>query len=209
VTGLTSSKSYKFKVRAKNIYGHGDFSTEATFEASDKPGKPSIPTVVLDGTKVKVTWLKPAENGSPINGYEVSFRKLDGSFAIDTTNCNGLIDPVLSAKTCSVPMTSIPTLTNLAVDSLIQVRVRAKNNNNFGEYSEKNTVGQVVHTVPLKMPDVTYNFNEITNTQIIIHWVARTGTDAGGTGVTVDNYKLEVESNTPGTFTPLTTTTNL
>jgi len=75
VTGLTSSKSYKFKVRARNIYGHGDFSSEATFEASDKPGKPTIPTVVLNGTNVEVTWVKPAENGSTINAYEVSFRK--------------------------------------------------------------------------------------------------------------------------------------
>jgi hypothetical protein len=141
VTGLTSSQSYKFKVRAKNIYGHGDFSTEATFEASDKPGKPTIPSVVLDGVNVKVTWLKPAENGSTIDGYEVSFKKLDGTFAIDTTNCNAGTDPVFSAKTCSIPMISIPALTNLVVDTLIQARVRAKNNNGFGEYSEKNTVG--------------------------------------------------------------------
>jgi hypothetical protein len=59
------------------------------------------------------------------------------------------------------------------------------------------------------MPQVTYTFAEITNDQIIVHWLARTGTDAGGTGVTVDNYKLEVESSTPNTYTTLTTTTNL
>lgn len=106
-------------------------------------------------------------------------------------------------------MINIPTLTNLAVDTLIQVRVRAENNNGFGEYSEKNTVGQVVHTVPLKMPDLTYLFTEITNTEIIVHWVARTGVDAGGTDVTIDNYRLEVESSTAGFWTTLTTTTNL
>jgi len=106
-------------------------------------------------------------------------------------------------------MISIPALTNLAVDILIQVRVRAKNPNGFGEYSEKNTVGQVVHTIPQQMPPVTYVFNEITNTQIVVHWLALTGTNAGGTAVTVDNYKLEVESSTAGTWTVLTTTTNL
>jgi hypothetical protein len=56
VTGLSGGFNYKFKVRARNVYGYGDFSTEYVVEATDMPGKPPIPTVELQGTDVIVTW---------------------------------------------------------------------------------------------------------------------------------------------------------
>jgi hypothetical protein len=50
VTGLTGGIDYQFKVRARNIYGYGDFSDVFVVEASDLPGKPTIPTVSLSST---------------------------------------------------------------------------------------------------------------------------------------------------------------
>jgi hypothetical protein len=47
VTGLTGGVSYKFKVRANNIYGYGIFSEEYTVEAADVPGRPELPVVSL------------------------------------------------------------------------------------------------------------------------------------------------------------------
>jgi hypothetical protein len=35
-------------IRAKNIYGYGEFSEVFLIEASDLPGKPIIPTVGID-----------------------------------------------------------------------------------------------------------------------------------------------------------------
>jgi hypothetical protein len=78
VTGLTSAGIYKFKVRANNIYGYGDFSAESSFEASHNPGKTAIPTVALSGTSVQVSWTEPDPHGSPITAYEVLFKKADG-----------------------------------------------------------------------------------------------------------------------------------
>ncbi len=40
VTGLIGGTTYKFIVRAKNIYDYGDFSTEYHVTAYDLPGKP-------------------------------------------------------------------------------------------------------------------------------------------------------------------------
>ena len=119
VTGLSSSGIYKFKVRANNIYGYGDFSDESSFEASHNPGKTDIPTVTLSGTSVQVSWTEPDPHGSPILAYEILFKKADGSYVSQLTDCDGAQDPVLSAKTCFIPMTSIPTLTDMTVDTLI------------------------------------------------------------------------------------------
>jgi hypothetical protein len=50
VTGLSGGLNYKFKVRGRNIYGYGNFSTELIIEASDMPGKPEIPSLSLSST---------------------------------------------------------------------------------------------------------------------------------------------------------------
>ena len=36
-SGITGGQSYKFKVRAKNLYGWGDYSAEATIIAAQEP----------------------------------------------------------------------------------------------------------------------------------------------------------------------------
>lgn len=56
VLALQGGLNYKFKVRALNIYGYGEFSTEYIVEASDYPGKPPIATVQLEGTNVVIEW---------------------------------------------------------------------------------------------------------------------------------------------------------
>ncbi len=37
VSGLTGGATYLFKVRARNVYGYGTFSSELTFVPSDVP----------------------------------------------------------------------------------------------------------------------------------------------------------------------------
>lgn len=49
VTGLVGGLQYKFKVRALNVYGYGEFSSEYVVEASDVPGRPQLPQVTLNG----------------------------------------------------------------------------------------------------------------------------------------------------------------
>lgn len=47
VAGLTGGTNYRFKVRARNIYGSGAFSTELVVLASDIPDQIGIPTVTI------------------------------------------------------------------------------------------------------------------------------------------------------------------
>lgn len=77
---------------------------------------------------------------------------------------------------------------------MIQVKVRAKNANGWGVYSEVNTSGQVVNTLPQTMVPPTFIFAGVTNTSIQFSWVALTGTAKGGASVSIDYYEIEWNS---------------
>jgi hypothetical protein len=88
----------------------------------DVPSKMSIPTVALsslDNTKVAITWVQPSIHGSSISEYEILFRKSDGTFAEETTNCDASIALIRDAFTCEVPMLTVLALTSQTVDALI------------------------------------------------------------------------------------------
>ena len=53
-TGLTAGSSYKFRYRAKNIFGWGPYSNEVTTISATRPDAPSIPTTFNTGTSVTI-----------------------------------------------------------------------------------------------------------------------------------------------------------
>ena len=119
VTGLTGGASYQFKIRAKNIYGYGDYSTVTSIQASDVPQLMAIPTVIIDSTvltSVRITWTAPSNSFSAITAYRLYFIAVDGSLVQDTTNCPGTNPAVL---TCLSPMSTIRTLTSQSQGTLI------------------------------------------------------------------------------------------
>ena len=92
VTGLVGGQIYKFKVRARNIYGYGLFSPEFELEASDMPGKLDEPLVQLDGTNVLVSWNEPSTHNAVIDGYQILFKKLDTTYVEYQLRCDGVND---------------------------------------------------------------------------------------------------------------------
>ena len=66
VLSVVGGTNYQFKVRARNIYGYGDFSNVLIASPSDVPDKMSIPTVELSLTDVKFTWILPDSHSSAI-----------------------------------------------------------------------------------------------------------------------------------------------
>lgn len=107
VSGLTGGINYKFKVRAQNIYGYSDFSTEFLLEASDYPGKPPIVTVGLSGTDVIISWQAPSSHFAVIDSYQVVFLTADGNFVEDLTNCDGSNVIIVNALSCTIPMLDV------------------------------------------------------------------------------------------------------
>lgn len=72
LTGLSGGTTYKFKVRAKNVIGYGDFSsTELSVTASAVPATPGSATVVQTSTNMVISWPEPDDGSSTITAYTI------------------------------------------------------------------------------------------------------------------------------------------
>lgn len=88
-------------------------------------------------------------------------------------------------------MSTIRTITSLTVDRVIQVRVAAHNADGWGEFSEINTSGATIETLPLVMDPLSFDASATSNTAIKLTWNALTGTATGGSSVAIDKYQIE------------------
>jgi hypothetical protein len=82
LSGLTAATTYYVQILAYNAYGDSDLTTEATFDTTDIPATPAAPTIALntDNTQIDLTFAAPADNGSPITGYQVLFLNSASSY---------------------------------------------------------------------------------------------------------------------------------
>lgn len=65
-------------------------------------------------------------------------------------------------------MADIITLTGLSRDTIIRVKVRARNVINWGWYSELNTDGATIETVPLGSNSISFDLSRTTNVQTVV-----------------------------------------
>jgi len=91
---VTAGTQYQFKVRAANALGWGQYSLPATISAAAQPDSPDAPTVTLVNVLVQIAWNAPYDNSAQVNGYKVYVEDSVGTFRLETTYCNGLIEPV-------------------------------------------------------------------------------------------------------------------
>jgi hypothetical protein len=66
-------------VRARNIYGYGDFSSVTERMTSDVPDQIEIATIAIVGTDAVIDWDEPDSNYSPLTAYEIVFKDVDGN----------------------------------------------------------------------------------------------------------------------------------
>jgi hypothetical protein len=106
-------------------------------------------------------------------------------------------------------MATIRSTLSLSVDSLIQVKIRAKNERGYGDYSQLNVAGAYVENIPSQVSTPTFDITTSTDTQITLTWTGLTGANKGGSSVTLTRYEIWWTSvSSSNTFTLLTTTTS-
>ena len=105
--------------------------------------------------------------------------------------CDGTDAAIIAALSCSIPMATVLATTALVIDSPIRVRVRARNSNGWGAYSELNPGGAAVEGVPAQMSTPSFDIATSTKSQVVLAWAAATGAAAGGSSLTISNYLLE------------------
>lgn len=118
-------------------------------------------------TSVYINWSAPNAHSSTITEYDVRFLTSTGLY-LATTSCDGTVQAVKDDTECTVPMTEIIALTSLSRDTVIRVKVRAKNGVNWGEYSELNTDGATIETVPLGSSSISFDLTRTTNIQTVV-----------------------------------------
>ena len=75
-SGISSAVYYKFKVRARNKWGWGQWSQIVSIRASTWPtvvAKP-LTSIELSTGNVLLTWIAPLHRGSPIDKYVIEFQ---------------------------------------------------------------------------------------------------------------------------------------
>jgi hypothetical protein len=80
-TSITAGTSYKFKYRAQNVLGWGDYSDEVTIKAAKEPDAVATPTTIVENTFVKISWTYPTDNFDTVTEYEILIQQDDGTFS--------------------------------------------------------------------------------------------------------------------------------
>jgi len=126
--------NYKFRVRARNIYGWGIWSQETTLFTSDVPlGTTSI-TMTVVHMSIKISWTKPFENYNPIDKYRIYIRDTTGlEWNLDGLNCNGTVPQIVTERNCVIPMNTLRAAPHsLGLDQEIVVKVQGHNERGWG-----------------------------------------------------------------------------
>ena len=139
IPGLTNGTGYTVFVRAQNAEGTGEWSDAAygtPISGASVPNKPALPSVVAGNRSLTVSWNPPADGGSAITLYEVSYRP-------DTS----------SQSRIHRTTETTATLWSLTNGTAYTVFVRAQNAQGFSNWSDRASgTPQSETSVPAKSP---------------------------------------------------------
>ncbi|MGQ0791846.1 MAG: fibronectin type III domain-containing protein [Nitrosopumilaceae archaeon] len=202
-TGLITGTTYIYRVSSINAQGTSDPSAEtiATPTSSSQPLEnivPNTPTSLtasdISQTSIKLSWIKPAtNNGPPVTGYKIEFKKDSGSFTTLVENTGSTI------TTYTHP--------GLTTNSKYTYKISAKNSVGFSPTSnEASATPKSTSSPPTENiapnPPRSLTAQSAGPTQIFLSWKEPTPNN----GPAITGYKIE--SKTTGDYTVLTTTGN-
>ena len=135
---------------------------------------------------VAITWTAPTAGGLPITAYKVFIKATDGTFVLETANCD------VAVTTCEIPLLTLQASPfSLVLGDLVQARIRAVNLVGESVDSSQNTAGALIETVPSAPPVAPRRDPLTTMTSLVVDYEALTGSAIGGTPV----LSMELEWN--------------
>ena len=78
-TGLTTGKTYIFRIESRNSIGYSSYSNNVTAMAAIVPSAPAAPSTINDVNNIIIDWNTPSSTsnttyGSAIKGYKIFIR---------------------------------------------------------------------------------------------------------------------------------------
>lgn len=181
---MTPGAFYRFRVRAKNIFGYGTVSSFVSVKAATVPE--TVPSVItsIDATTggVTINWGAPYDNGDTITGYLVEIGVYGTPNFEPYSGCDGSQAAVMASRSCVIPMSALTSSPYFYIyDSTVLVRVIARNS--FGDGTAGlNTGAAKIRSVPSAAPAIT--INSYTDFEITISWTSLSGNNAGNSIIT-------------------------
>jgi hypothetical protein len=150
-SAIVAGTTYIFRARASNIHGWGDWSPEVSIKAAQVPFQMASVSTAIESSagSVTITWLAPADGSDTITAYLIEIKDTSGAWQAGSTYCDGTDSAVISALTCTVPMSTLRASPySLAFDALVEVRASAQNSYGWGTASTTNAVGAEIRREP-------------------------------------------------------------
>lgn len=190
IEGLDQGQNYLFKVLARNVYGYGAPSNVAVIKASDVPDAMQTVSVIQSGTEITILWNEPNSGGDPITEYQLElFIPATQSFVLDTTECDGSNLAVLTTTQKCYRHAYLISQYGFNIGEKVKARARAYNVNGWGTFSQLNTDGASVQSIPQKM-NTPIEGSSTTVDQIQLHWSALTTLVETGNTFSITSYNL-------------------
>lgn len=115
--------------------------------ASAAPDEPLAVVTAVSGSDITFTWSEPYDNEDAVTGYVLKIRQSDGVYLEDTAICDGVA--LATAKVCTVTMATLKSASySLTYGDLAQAIVSASNAIGASSFSQVNTGGATIQTVP-------------------------------------------------------------
>ena len=106
---IVSGTVYGFRVRARNIFGWGPYSTVTEIKAAREPGMPAAPVTSIDPVAggVAIAWTAPDARGDTITAYKIEIANKAGTDWFTEATCLGTDPTVIANLRCVVPMSTL------------------------------------------------------------------------------------------------------
>lgn len=135
--------TYKFRIRARNHHGWGNWSSVVIILSTGIPDKPAPPTTAMNNIFVRISWIDPDYNFEAIDNYDIRIGQSDGlTFTQELTYCNGSDATIKLRKYCEIPLSLLSSNSypfKLVAGTVITAKFAAHNANGWSPFSDSNT----------------------------------------------------------------------
>lgn len=180
---IERGKTYQFRLRAKNKWGWGAYSSTTSVKAARRPLQITTVSNSVDQATgdLLISWQAPDNQGDPISAYTVLIQNAVSLDWLTHTDCSATS---LDNLNCYVPMSELEggVTYGYVQGQQIETKVYATNQFGDGDQSDTRVAETTLRVKPYQMLAPTRNVTT-TPQEIVIDWLEPTGSATGDSAI--------------------------